>query len=248
MKKLFLIFGISLLGTMGVFADDAVHANALAKLGIITDWSAAPSRYRLEAPMLRQELIGIALQMNGTPLPDKFRCQGYFTDAAQNDWVCRAAELAADKGLITRNNSTFRPTNFVTRAEALSILMQAAGIQIAPGGTDWISDVMDQARSMKLISSQEFDGQGIITRGESFSIAHRILESHNTDKKTGQYIRYVSPTGKYSVTYPALREIEENEDGSLSVATTYTKNGSEISVLYIVGILPLDMCEECETQ
>ncbi len=248
MKKLFLIFCFCCLLVTAIFAEDATHANALAKLGIITDWSSAPSRYRLNEPMLRQELIGIALQMNGAQLPDKFRCRGYFTDAAQNDWVCRAAELAADNGLITRNNSTFRPMSFVTRAESLSILMQAAGIKITPSGSDWVTDTMDQARAMKIISAQESDGQSKITREEAFSIAYRILESQDTTKKTGQYVRYISPIDGYSVTYPANREIEENDDGSLTIATSYTKNGEEIPVVYIVGIMPLASCEACGEQ
>jgi len=198
--------------------------------------------------MLRQELIGIALQMNGAQLPDKFRCRGYFTDAAQNDWVCRAAELAADNGLITRNNTTFRPMSFVTRAESLSILMQAAGIKITSSGIDWVTDIMDQARAMKIISAQESDGQSKITREEAFSIAHRILKSQDTTQKSGQYVRYISPIAGYSVTYPANREIEENDDGSLSIATSYTKKGEEIAVVYIVGLIPISACEECAAQ
>lgn len=248
MKKLFLIFCLCCLPIVGVFAEDATHANALAKLWIITDWSSAPSRYRLSEPMLRQELIGIALQMNGTQLPDKFRCRGYFTDAAQNDWVCRAAELAADNGLVTRNNTTFRPMSFVTRAESLSILMQAAGIKITSSGIDWVTDIMDQARAMKIISAQESDGQSKITREEAFSMAHRILKSQDTTQKSGQYVRYVSPIAGYSVTYPANREIEENDDGSLSIATSYTKKGEEIPVAYIVGLIPISACEECAGQ
>lgn len=247
MKKLLLIFCLCF-SIVAVFAEDATHANALAKLGIITDWSSAPSRYRLSEPMLRQELIGIALQMDGAQLPDKFRCRGYFTDAAQNDWVCRAAELAADHGLITRNNAAFRPMSFVTRAEWLSILMQAAGINITHAGSDWVSDVMDEARAMKIISAQEFDGNSNITREEAFSIAHRILDSQDTTKKTGQYVRYISPIAGYSVTYPADREIEEHDDGSITVATSYTKNGEKIPVVYIVGIMPLSSCEACGEQ
>ncbi len=186
--------------------------------------------------------------MNGAQLPDKFRCRGYFTDAAQNDWVCRAAELAADNGLITRSNTTFRPMSFVTRAESLSILMQAAGIKITSSGTDWVTDIMDQARAMKIISAQESDGQSKITREEAFSIAHRILKSQDTTQKSGQYVRYISPIAGYSVTYPANREIEENDDGSLSIATSYTKKGEEIAVVYIVGLIPISACEECAAQ
>ena len=199
--------------------------------------------------MLRQELIGIALQMSGVTMPDKFRCHGYYSDAAQNDWVCRAAELAADSGLITRNNETFRPMNSVTRAEALSILMEATGILKPSVGADWQTSVLDQARKMKIISSQEFDAQSRVSRGEVFSIAHRLLESKDpTAQKDGQYVRYVSPIAHYAVTYPAKREIEENEDGSIGVTTVFEKNNQEISVAYIVGILPTESCEDCRTQ
>ncbi len=39
-----------------------------------------------------------------------------------SDWVCRAVEAAADNGIITKTNAKFRPTDFVTRAEALTML------------------------------------------------------------------------------------------------------------------------------
>ena len=47
---------------------------------------------------------------------------------AENNWICRAMELAADVGMITRSNSKARPKDSITRAEALAILMKAGGI------------------------------------------------------------------------------------------------------------------------
>ncbi len=60
--------------------------------------------------------------MKGVELPEGYTCKKYFSDVTQNDWVCRAVELAADHGIISRSNSTFRPKDFVTRAEALAML------------------------------------------------------------------------------------------------------------------------------
>ncbi len=50
----------------------------------------------------------------------------YFTDVrynSTNNWICRAAELAADNWLVTRENAKFRPQDNITKAEALAILV-----------------------------------------------------------------------------------------------------------------------------
>ncbi len=44
-----------------------------------------------------------------------------------NNWICRAVELAADAGFVTRANTTFRPQDKVTRAEAFSMIYKASG-------------------------------------------------------------------------------------------------------------------------
>lgn len=45
----------------------------------------------------------------------------------QNDWICRAVEMAADNGLVSRGNTKFRPQDKITRAESLAILINASG-------------------------------------------------------------------------------------------------------------------------
>ncbi|MCB9807107.1 S-layer homology domain-containing protein [Candidatus Peribacteria bacterium] len=55
-------------------------------------------------------------------------CKRYFSDTLKNDWICRATELAADAGLVSRANATFRPQDKITRAEALSIIMRSVGL------------------------------------------------------------------------------------------------------------------------
>ena len=53
---------------------------------------------------------------------------------AKNNWVCRAIELAADDGILSRANAKARPQENITRAEALAILMNAGSVaNLSPG-------------------------------------------------------------------------------------------------------------------
>jgi len=65
-------------------------------------------------------------------IPEDYRCRNYFDDVstAVSKWICRAVELAADEGLITKLNDIFRPQEDITRAEAFSILHEAAGKKV----------------------------------------------------------------------------------------------------------------------
>jgi S-layer homology domain len=60
--------------------------------------------------------------MKGVELPTDYKCKKYFSDVTSDGWVCRAVELAADNGIISRSNTKFRPLDSVTRAEALAML------------------------------------------------------------------------------------------------------------------------------
>ena len=42
--------------------------------------------------------------------------------------MCRAIEIAADNGIITRTNNKARPSDFITPEEATAIFMNAKGI------------------------------------------------------------------------------------------------------------------------
>ena len=124
MKKFQLIVISSLILACGVFATvaDENNANLLAQEGIIVDQSSNPTHYRFGDKILRQEIVAIALKMRGVELPQNYACKKYFSDVTANGWVCRAVELAADNGIISKTNNKFRATDSVTRAEALAML------------------------------------------------------------------------------------------------------------------------------
>ena len=103
------------------------NANFLAGKGLITEQS-DPKNYRLDDYITRAELVGISLKLKGTTLPENYQCKKYFIDVTANDWVCRAVEIAADEGLISRTNITFIPQRYISRSESLAIILKASGL------------------------------------------------------------------------------------------------------------------------
>lgn len=140
-------------------SDDAARANLIAQAGLIVSHEDIAS-FRLDDFMLRQELIGTALKLAWIELPSEYQCRGYFSDArfdAQNKdaWVCRAFEIGADKGLVTRANASTRPRDIVTRAEALAIIVQAGNIPLSPENytMNWLKNQWYADWQTKLLSS-----------------------------------------------------------------------------------------------
>lgn len=127
MKKIIaLILLIPFLG-IAYTSTDVSNAVFLAEKGIITLQSSEKG-YRLDDRITRAEVIGIALKIKGTTLPEDYKCRKYFSDTVKQDWVCRAIELASDNELISRSNNKARPQDSITRAEAFSILYKASGM------------------------------------------------------------------------------------------------------------------------
>jgi hypothetical protein len=66
-------------------------------------------------------------------LSTEYTCKKVFQDVSAlkpNEWICRSVELAAENGIVSSANKKFNPESNITRAEALAILMKAAGIKV----------------------------------------------------------------------------------------------------------------------
>ena len=74
---------------------DVDNANYLADKSIITKQSDS-LKYRLNDNITRAEVVAIALKIKGVQDPTSYKCKKYFSDTIQNDWVCRAVEIATD--------------------------------------------------------------------------------------------------------------------------------------------------------
>lgn len=98
--------------------------------------------------------------------------------------MCSAVESAADQGFISRSNKNFRPKAFITKAEALSILLKAGDIPVSQTSTylypsyvpQWQIDIIETADENGLLSvhldgtspDQVFQPNKIATRAEVF--------------------------------------------------------------------------------
>jgi hypothetical protein len=169
MKKIF--FLISLLSiSFSLFADSSglTEARELAEKGIIVDQSsmAAPyagntsldiqesAMYRLSDSIIRQEVLGMALKLRGVELPSGYTCRDFYRDTGEW-WVCRAAELSADYGIVTRANLYFRPRDVLTLAEALGITFKALDISLSNTSTSSISGSLPAWQKRLILTIQE---------------------------------------------------------------------------------------------
>lgn len=166
-------------------------ADTLADNWIINK-QANQSSYNLKSNVLRQEVIGMAMKLGKFDLPNDYICQGVFSDVSgtkPNNWACRAIEVGVIKGIVSNLNKTFRPESFITRAEALAILMKSAGIVVADSNgitqfsdvnESWQINVVNTALDNGFIDlTTSFYPNKNATRGEIFAMARRILESQS---------------------------------------------------------------------
>lgn len=148
------------------------------------------SAYNLKSNVLRQEVIWMAMKLGKFDLPNDYICQGVFSDVSgtkPNNWACRAIEVGVSNGIVSSLNKTFRPESFITRAEALAILMKSAGIVVADSNgvtqfsdvkESWQINVVNTALNNGFIDlTTSFYPNKNATRGEIFNMAKRILES-----------------------------------------------------------------------
>ena len=93
-------------------------------------------------------------------------------------------ETAADLGIISRDTGNFRPDAPITRAEAIKILMKAAGLNGTTTGAsfsdvgpnyDWARPYINQAYTLGIMSGQNgrFRPADPITRAEAAKIVRK---------------------------------------------------------------------------
>lgn len=160
--------------------------------------------YRLQDKVLRQEVIGMALKIRWIKLSEYYFCKNYFLDVKynpQNNWVCRAMELAADNGIISRNNTKARPTDYITKSEALAIVMQAAKVSYAKNISrsgyseklsQWQIDVIEGAEERLVISSgYNFGANELAQREDVFTWIKNIISDEWTHEGIDLYFKNV---------------------------------------------------------
>lgn len=112
--------------------------------------------YRLSDPLVRQEALGIIVKMANLYLPSSYSCRGYFNDTPEW-WVCRAAEVSADNGIVSRANTKFRPRDTLTFAESFGLLVKALNIELSAKSTSTISGNIPDWQKRLILTSGEQD-------------------------------------------------------------------------------------------
>lgn len=225
MKKsfLYLCCFFALFSGNNIFAytsDDVTIANSLADADIIVPHKNNLDAYRLDETISRQEVIGMALKLKGVALPLTYDCKGYFTDAnfskeSADAWVCRAVELAADRGLITQENKITRPRDNITKAEALAMIWKGAGMDTNVSTTlekfydannvvavQWQEDLLQSARIANIISPTRTGDKWFwkhntpATRKEIFAIISKFQALKDIGKKI-PHLSFMSGEAEY---------------------------------------------------
>jgi len=189
--------------TFGYSNSECTMAEELADAGIV--YQASNCReYNLDRTIYRQEVAALALRVaekcgiiDDIPDLEDYNCENIFYDVGSsrpNSWVCRSAEILADNGIVTtsRRNSSgrpfFEPMKDITKAEALSIIMDSAGFDFrgeryddwrftGTGAVAWQKPVMQYAEDNDVISSiSSFRPNNVAYRREVFSYAQKAIE------------------------------------------------------------------------
>ena len=137
----------------------------------------------------RAQIVKISLLAFELPTADG---DENFTDVKSGDWfVDYVASASGDLGIVSGySDNTFKPNNNVTRAEALKIILVAAGVNdfdsVTPNFTDvdtvndWFSKYTAYAKSSGLVggySDGTFRGNQTITRAEVCKIVVELIDS-----------------------------------------------------------------------
>lgn len=171
--------------------DTDSDGNYLASLGIVKKQN-SEAGYNLQNYVLRQEVVWMAMKLGKFNFPENYICKRIFRDVSSikpNNWICRSVEIAANKGIVSTFNKYFNPESSITRAEALAILIKAAGIRIDTSKstskyTDvtitWQINLVNTALKYAFINGwTRFYPNSKATREEIFTMARKIAEFRN---------------------------------------------------------------------
>lgn len=127
------------LGEQDIIVNQSAQAEQYYAHSVSTTLEYQEARlYRLDDSLVRQEALGIIAKMANLYLPSTYSCRGYFTDTPEW-WVCRAAEVSADNGIVSRANTKFRPRDTLTLAESLGLLVKALNIPLSTASTSTVA-------------------------------------------------------------------------------------------------------------
>lgn len=189
-KSIFIVF-ISLLFFAGAYwysSGELDAADKLAEEWIIVNNMDQPENYNLDQNVLRQEIAAVARWIAGIDI--KTTCDNIFDDVSEtspNDWACFSVEALVDADLIAENPS-FNPERDISKAEALGMMINAAGLDYTYDSSTWViwqEQIVSFASATGIVDSFS-DYNTLATRWWVFDVAVKAMDSDVLDDSNNE--------------------------------------------------------------
>lgn len=141
--------------------------------------------FRPDNPITRAEFLKIVIEAYEIEMSDGTES---FSDVSSDDWSYEYVVTAVDNDIVGGySDGTFRPNANITRAEAMKVLLETAGIDVSGdyanvftdvAGTAWYADYINYAAENGIVSGysdETFRPNSTITRGEVAKIVSLLL-------------------------------------------------------------------------
>jgi hypothetical protein len=134
----------------------------------------ADGTFKPSLDISRSEFLKIVLEANKIPTSSMVESQCFF-DIYKGMWytkyVCYAKTKEYTSGYA---DSTFRPLNSVTLAEALKMIFKANGIAVTTNTTAWYQPYMDKAKAKSMLVNIGKAWNNQITREEMAELIYKL--------------------------------------------------------------------------
>jgi len=154
-------------------------ANAMVRLGLLKGYGNGD--LGLERKITRAEFATVIIRMMGYEKnPIKVSSKISFKDLTKKHWSYSAVRMAASLGYIKGySNKTFKPSNNITYAEAITIMVRVLGYGDKLSGK-WPDNFINKAKALGILKNLDVSVNTPITRG---NISILVTNSLNVQMK-----------------------------------------------------------------
>jgi len=199
----------------------------LRSLGIFEGYE--DGAYRLENNLTRAEFTKVAVcASENRKTVSAYLSVSPYADVPHTLWSAPYIRLAAQKGYVTGYlDSTFRPDDPITFAEATAVFLRLLGYQNSDFGAAWPRGHMEIAKRLGLTDGIELDYNASITRGDTVTLLYNLLDENLKGTNT-EYITVLDCTSQENVVIRATSDEDTaiSSDKVLTSAGTFKKGAS----------------------
>ena len=194
--------------------------NRLGELGIINGYE--DGSFRPENNVTRAEFSKIIVSMmNKTTEAKSTPPSSAFDDVNKVQWCIPYVNYLTANGVIKGYaDATFRPSNIITYAEAVTIICRVLGYDDATVGYSWPANYMNEAAALELTDTPH-NASDPITRAVVAEMTDNALFTYVNGKKEVKYLESIG----YTVTENCYIIASQNDDASLNSDEIRTDNG-----------------------